>query len=86
MNSKYNCIRQLTALKNYRDSHGFQHPAERGMIFGYNKATDVRIDFNVFIRALLTIMHYCPFIAWSSSSIVHGSHLLPTTSLTFFMS
>jgi len=53
MNSKYNCIRQLTALKNYRDSHGFQHPAERGMIFGYNKATDVRIDFNVFIRALL---------------------------------
>jgi hypothetical protein len=58
MNDKYNFIRQLNTLKNYRDSHEFRRPAERGMIFGYNKATDARMNFNVFIRASMAISFF----------------------------
>jgi len=41
----------MTDLGEEVNSRKFQRPAERGMIFGYNKAADARIDFNVFIRA-----------------------------------
>jgi len=34
--------------------HGFQHSAERGMIFGYNKATNAQMYFNIFTRACCT--------------------------------